>query len=186
MAASATHGVIRTAHAVRMLVSAGDDPHPLLVNELAQGLAYWAARYQTCRAIRASPARAMRWRQSAGLPRLDPAIPSVGPGIGGRFVPLDDLAGLPAALDRWQAPADADSALDELIRASARVLAAREDAPIAFCHAVTAPAAVRLVLPVLPTGATCLERGGELAGHRRHRRRVRLPALGRRVRGARR
>ena len=29
------------------------------------------------------------------------------------------------------------------------MLAARDDAPIAFCHAVTAPAAVRLVLPEL-------------------------------------
>jgi hypothetical protein len=28
--------------------------------------------------------------------------------------------------------------------------AARADTPIAFCHAVTAPAAVRMVLPVLP------------------------------------
>ncbi len=150
MAASATHGVIRTAHAVRMLENAGDDPHPLLVNELAQGLAYWAARYQQ---LPGDPRLAGAGNAVAairGLPRLDPDIPSVGPGIGGRFVPLDDLAGLPAALDRWQAPTDADSALDELIRASARVLAAREDAPIAFCHAVTAPAAVRMVLPVLP------------------------------------
>jgi class 3 adenylate cyclase len=32
------------------------------------------------------------------------------------------------------------------------VLAARSDAPIAFCHAVTAPAAVRLVLRELPDG----------------------------------
>ena len=30
------------------------------------------------------------------------------------------------------------------------MLAARDDAPIAFCHTVTAPAAVRLVLPELP------------------------------------
>jgi len=42
----AAHGVIRTAHAVRSLRSAGADPHPLLVNELAQGFALWAARFQ--------------------------------------------------------------------------------------------------------------------------------------------
>ena len=67
-------------------------------------------------------------------------------------MPLDDLdwstrqrstGGRP----RLRSP---DGALDELIPASARVLAARDDAPIAFCHTVTAPAAVRLVLPVLP------------------------------------
>ncbi len=51
--------------------------------------------------------------------------------------------------DRWAAPSDPDCALDELVSAAARVLAARADAPIAFCHAVTAPAAVRLVLPIL-------------------------------------
>ena len=45
LAASATHGVIRTAHAVRSL-RAAPDPDPLLVDELAQGLAFWAARYQ--------------------------------------------------------------------------------------------------------------------------------------------
>ncbi|MGH3519366.1 MAG: questin oxidase family protein, partial [Haloechinothrix sp.] len=46
LAASATHGVIRTAHAVRSLAAAGPDPNPLLVDELAQGLAFWGARYQ--------------------------------------------------------------------------------------------------------------------------------------------
>jgi hypothetical protein len=51
-------------------------------------------------------------------------------------------------------------------------LAARDDAPIAFCHSVTPPATVRMVLPALPQqwrmrsvaatwqvvgGATCVE-----------------------------
>ncbi|WP_406436120.1 questin oxidase family protein [Streptomyces sp. NBC_00631] len=39
-----THGVIRTAHAVRAVVTAGPDNHRQLA-ELAQGLGYWAARY---------------------------------------------------------------------------------------------------------------------------------------------
>ena len=47
LAASATHGVIRTAHAVRSLRAAGADRDALLVDELAQGLGFWAARYQT-------------------------------------------------------------------------------------------------------------------------------------------
>lgn len=150
MAASATHGVIRTAHAVRALRGAGADPHPLLVDELAQGLAFWAARFQPLPGAPplAGPDDAVG--ALAGVPRLDPAEPAAGPGIGGRLAVVDRLAGLPAALDRWGAPADPDAALDDLIAAAARVLAARDDAPIAFCHAVTAPAAVRLVLPVLP------------------------------------
>jgi hypothetical protein len=52
LAASATHGVIRTAHAVRSLRAAGPDPDPLLIDELAQGPAFWAARYQTVPEIR--------------------------------------------------------------------------------------------------------------------------------------
>jgi hypothetical protein len=151
-AASATHGVIRTAHAVRALREAGDDPHPLLVDELAQGLALWATRFQTLPGAPhlAGPDGAVD--ALADLPRLDPATPASGPGIGGRLAVLDRLTGLPAALDRWGPAADDDTALDDLIGAAARVLAARDDAPIAFCHAVTAPAAVRLVLPVLPPG----------------------------------
>ncbi|MEV5955423.1 hypothetical protein AB0M11_16915 [Streptomyces sp. NPDC051987] len=39
-----THGVIRTAHAVRAVVTAGPDNRRQLA-ELAQGLGYWAARY---------------------------------------------------------------------------------------------------------------------------------------------
>ncbi|MCX6463299.1 MAG: questin oxidase family protein [Pseudonocardiales bacterium] len=150
MAASAVHGTIRTAHAVRALRAAGADPDPLLVDELAQGLALWAARYQTVPgdpALR-GPDRAVA--ALAGLPRLDPEVPSAGPGISGRLAVLDGLAGLPAALERWGAPDGPDAALDDLVGAAARVLAARDDAPIAFCHAVTGPAALRLVLPALP------------------------------------
>jgi len=63
---------------------------------------------------------------------------------------LHRLDGLAEGLDRWGPDPTPDTALDQLIGAAARVLAARPDAPIAFCHAVTAPAAVRLVLPILP------------------------------------
>jgi hypothetical protein len=162
LAASATHGVIRTAHAVRSLRAAGADPDPLLVDELAQGLGFWAARYQTL------PGRPLLTGQhdavtaTGRLPRLDPSVPSEGPGVTGRLRALTGLPGLPAALDGWgPATDDPDGALDELIGAAARVLAAREDAPIAFCHAVTAPAALRLVLPELPAG---LQRASVAAG----------------------
>ena len=150
LAASATHGVIRTAHAVRSLRSAGEQPHPLLVDELAQGLAFWAARYQTLpgRPGLTGPLDAVT--ATSQLPRLEPTVPSEGPGVAGRLRALHRLARLPEGLDRWGPAPTPDTALDQLIGAAARVIAARPDAPIAFCHAVTAPAAVRLVLPVLP------------------------------------
>lgn len=151
LAASATHGVIRTAHAVRSLRAAGPDPDPLLVDELAQGLAFWAARYQTVPGDPPLTGALDAVTATAALPRLDPDAPSDGPGIAGRLRVLGRLDGFPAGLDEWgpRLPSP-DGALDELIAAAARVLAARDDAPIAFCHAVTAPAAVRLVLPELP------------------------------------
>ncbi len=155
MAASAAHGVIRTAHAVRALreavqLQASGRPDPLLVDELAQGLAYWAARYQTLpgNPRLQGPLRAVAAVRN--LPRLDPAVSSDGPGIIGRLHSLTALPSLPTALDRWGAAVEPDGALDDLIAAAARVLAARDDAPIAFCHTVTAPAAVRMVLPALP------------------------------------
>ena len=77
-------------------------------------------------------------------------MPGDGPGLIGRMLAVRVLPDYPGRPDVWGAPADPDAALDELIGAAARVLAARPDAPIAFCHAVTAPAAVRLVLPELP------------------------------------
>lgn len=151
MAASATHGVIRTAHAVRTLRSAGAEPHALLIDELAQGLGFWAARYQT---LPGNPQLAGAPGAIAALsrlPRLDPAMPSEGDGIAGRLVSLRRLDGFSEGLDEWGSPSSPDAALDDLIGAAASVLVARDDAPIAFCHAVTAPAAVRLVLPELPS-----------------------------------
>jgi hypothetical protein len=150
MAASATHGVIRTAHAVRSLLAAGDRPDDLLVDELAQGLALWAARYQTVPGGPRLEGPLDAVTATSRLPRLDPAVPSDGPGIGGRLLSLNRLKRLADGLDAWGAPSTPDLALDELIGAAARVTAARSDTPIAFCHAITAPAAIRLVLPVLP------------------------------------
>jgi hypothetical protein len=150
MAASATHGVIRTAHAVRSLSAAGERADPLLVDELVHGLALWAARYQTLPGDPRPQGGLDAVTALRRLPRLDPAVPSEGPGIGGRLQSLHRLPHLGGDLDAWKAPAAPDLALDELVGAAARVLAARSDMPIAFCHAVTAPAAVRLVLPLLP------------------------------------
>ncbi|OZM75382.1 questin oxidase family protein [Pseudonocardia sp. MH-G8] len=150
MAASATHGVIRTAHAVRSLRAAGDEPDTLLVDELVHGLALWAARYQTLPGDPRPKGPLDAVTATSRLPRLDPAVPSEGPGIGGRLQSLHHLPHLADGLDAWNAPSVPDQALDELVGAASRVLAARSDMPIAFCHAVTAPAAVRLVLPALP------------------------------------
>jgi hypothetical protein len=86
----------------------------------------------------------------ANLPRLDPDREAPGPGIIGRLRLLPSLPSFTSALDSWQAPSDPQTALTELISAAARVVAVREDAPIAYCHTVTGPAAVRMTLSQLP------------------------------------
>lgn len=150
-AASATHGVIRTAHAIRNLVD-GDDSEHLLRDEFATGLAYWAARYQTLPGNPRLAGRSELRDAIAGLPRLDPTVVSAGPGLGGRLDSLFELDGFPAALDEWGPTGGHVAALDELIGCTARVLIARAEAPIAFCHTVTAPASIRMILPIIPVG----------------------------------
>jgi len=72
---SATHGVIRTAPAVRSLSGAGAEPHALLVDELAQGLGFWAARYQTVPGNSQHAGGSDSIAALRPLPRLDLAIP---------------------------------------------------------------------------------------------------------------
>src|SRR5262245_42888705 len=73
--AAATHGLIRTGHAVRSLVSAET---PQRLHELAEGLGYWAARYQVL------PGRPSQG-QSGHSPRE--AVQSVGRVHSGDFDP---------------------------------------------------------------------------------------------------
>ncbi|MTE20996.1 DUF4243 domain-containing protein [Streptomyces sp. TRM43335] len=106
-----THGVIRTAHAVRALTLVRGD-NRLQLDELSQGLGYWSARY------------------SALAPRGDTAAGT------------DDGA---------EPDGDAVRALDRLVADASGVYAGtRLRNPIGPLHAITAPAAVRLVCEHLP------------------------------------
>ncbi|MFH8444949.1 hypothetical protein ACH4D3_27500 [Streptomyces sp. NPDC018026] len=129
MSAVLTHGVIRTAHAVRAVAAASGD-NRLQLGELAQGLGYWAARHST-HGIVADP---------DGVP---------GPG---------DAAGPPARHGepggRDEAPDGRDEvtrALDALVAEYSGIYATvSQRHPVPLIHAVTGPAAVRLVVGHLP------------------------------------
>jgi hypothetical protein len=108
-----THGVIRTAHAVRAIAQAAGDDLPYR-QELAHGLGYWAARYSV------SDAQAVQAEQRAA--------PPAGRGQDAAFTALDELV--------------ADSC-GHYVRNQA-------GHPVPLIHAITGPAAVRLVLPHLP------------------------------------
>lgn len=145
-----THGLIRTAHAVRS-VAATPEPSRAQLTELARGLAYWAARHTEL------PGRArLLGRKSvdaavAALPRVPmesgqpPAvvIPRRLAGVGGMPGYRDALGTL--------APGHAQSLLSDMTAAFAGLCVAHpEILPVPLIHGVTAPAAARLVLPYLP------------------------------------
>jgi len=155
VAAAATHGVIRTAHAARSL-AAGDAAGRSAAEtaerraELARGLAYWAASYiELPVAARPSgtlgPAAAIR-----ALPVLDE--PDQGGLITARLKEgLPRLPGIGPAVAALRPPADPAPDLRDLAREFAGVfLAYGRRQPITFLHAVTAPVAAYSVLPLLP------------------------------------
>lgn len=144
-----THGLIRTAHAVRG-VAASPEPDAVQLGELARGLAYWAARFQPL------PGAA----QLIGTYTVAEAIPQVGrrsdqdpdvrPIPGERLAALGTLTEYTAGLDLL-APGRSDWLLSEMTTSFAGVyLAHPEGLPVPLIHGVTAPAAIRLVLPYLP------------------------------------
>src|SRR5262249_7220853 len=144
-----THGLIRTAHAVRGAASVAE-PNPTQLTELARGLAYWAARYQPLpgtahlygsRTVADAVARLPR-RSADDL--ADPPRPAQ------RLRALESLVEYQAGLDDL-VPGPADRLLGDMTATFAGVyLAHPEVAPLPLIHGVTAPAAIRLVLPYLP------------------------------------
>ncbi|WP_060887181.1 questin oxidase family protein [Streptomyces caniscabiei] len=149
IAAAAAHGVIRTAHAVRAIDRSVDPPQPLL-DELARGLGYWACRYHEFG--ERSPLRGSRpvGEVVQALPRLAKNAPADGPGIMGRMVPAMTLSQLPAIYGELKPPADVRQGLSDLTAAAARVFVRQPRTPIPLVHALTAPSALRFILPHLP------------------------------------
>lgn len=146
--AAAAHGLIRTGHAVRSLTALVT---PLRLHELAQGLGYWAARYQC---LPGSPSV-----QATGYP-LSLAMQQVprfhGPGFVAQGAIVQQLLGLaeqPAfcpVIDLLDTTGDVSTLLSELTMTCAALYLVNPQGMIAFVHAVTAPSALRLLLPYLP------------------------------------
>ncbi|QHF95653.1 hypothetical protein DEH18_19380 [Streptomyces sp. NHF165] len=147
IAASATHPVIRTGHAVRALRAegpgAGSAPRRA---ELAHALGYWAARHQPLPGIAALPGAPTAAEGLAAVPRvLD--------GSGGVRERLARITGLPArpGAGGGQGPDEARAVLVDLVRAATHRYATHAyGAPVMLVHAATAPNAVLRTLPSLP------------------------------------
>jgi hypothetical protein len=137
--AALTHGLIRTAHAVRCL-AATDRPEDLALTELARGLAYWAARY-TALPGEVTTGEQMLTEAIAGLCRTSERSR------------LADLQSSPAYVEALGAlhPLPAGRRLSEMTSTFAGVYLAHPDGPpVPLIHGVTAPAAMRIALAHLP------------------------------------
>jgi hypothetical protein len=136
MVAGSTHGVIRVGHAVRTLRSGDSSP---ALDELAQGLGFWAARYRELPASRQAVAIDAR----TALDRV-PRLADRSGFIAHRLSRLPALPPRPAGADPLRQ-------LTDLVDAATRAyLAYGPASPVLLVHTATAPNAVAAVLPVLP------------------------------------
>ena len=145
--AAATHGLLRTSHAVRSL-SAFETPQRS--HELAQGLGYWAARYQVLPGS-PSPHDAGHSPRSAveHVDRLHgPDFDGSG-GIVQQVMGLDDHPEFAGAIDLVDTDGDLSAFISNVTETFARVYLANQKNLIAFVHTVTAPSALRNIAPYL-------------------------------------
>jgi hypothetical protein len=151
LVAAAAHGVIRTGHAVRGL---GERDTAVRRHELAEGLAYWAARFQ--RLPDRPAAKSVPQLPSAALPGVV-LLPQARRGprglISDGLAKLEGFEPFAAVAGQADTLGDASAFLSDLTATFARVyLEQAQDSGrvIAFIHAVTGPSAVRLLLPHFP------------------------------------
>lgn len=143
----ATHGLIRTGHAVRAILETESKPR---VAELGQALGYWAARWQ---AAPGSPRLLGPNTYGAAMDRL-PSLDLSG-GARTRLLRLRDeprwssaVASAREPLDSSAVPDAINEVTDEAVR---RYLHWGQPNAVMLVHAATAPRAAALALPALPT-----------------------------------
>lgn len=144
---AATHGLIRTAHAVRSLSCEETSQRK---SELAQGMGYWAARYYT---LRGKPSA-----ENAGhTPKaaLDHVARLHGPDFDGSGSIAEQIKGMEdhpefaSAIDLADASGDLSLFISNLTQTFAGIYLASSKNLVAFVHTVTAPSALRMLAPYL-------------------------------------
>jgi hypothetical protein len=146
--AGATHGIIRTAHAVRSL--AANEASDERLAELGRGLAYWAARYQVLPGI---PGPEVEPRlASEALPRLaimPPKMRDPQPvNIFYAAKELDAFAPFAEAINLASPGDDLSAWISDLTVTMANLyLQNAGPGSIPYVHTVTAPSALRMIAP---------------------------------------
>ena len=146
-----THGLIRTAHAVRSLATT-PTPSDVLIDELAAGLAYWAGSYKELPGRPTLGGDLSLPDAIAALPRPTEAW---NPMEAGRFARLPELPEFAGAVEALAAPTTIDTALSDLSEAFAQMLVTSPQAvPIGLVHALTPIAGARRLVPYVPSLTT--------------------------------
>lgn len=147
LVAAANHSAIRTGHAVRSLAERETVARRL---ELAQGLAYWAARYQLLPLSLQHQNKGLKPSQGIKQVKLLP-VEQRGTGlIFDKLRRLDDFPPFATVADLVDSSGDASRFISDLTETFAGIyLANARDFMSAFTciHAVTGPSAIRLLAP---------------------------------------
>jgi hypothetical protein len=139
-----THGLIRTAHAVRSFPEGGS-PTSLQIDELARGLAYWAGTYRPLPGNPHNHGSLTLDEALRRLPRVDPEKQK-----GPLPEALGNLPGFAKVVESL-AEVNPENAISRHTAGFARVLIAHpEIPPVPLVHTITAPTAVQNLLPYLP------------------------------------
>jgi hypothetical protein len=147
IAAGATHGVIRVGHAVRVLRDDGETP--ARIGELAQGLGYWAARWQQVPGVVAPRGHLSPDAALAAVP----TVARQNGGIGSRLAQLEHTDGWGEAQAAVRPGHDAEAFLRGVVTAAVHRYATHGHGnAVMLVHAATAPNAVLRTLPSLPRG----------------------------------
>ncbi len=143
--AGATHGILRTAHAVRTLDGGENAPR---LHELAEGLGYWAARYQELPSSVGAPGSMRVFDALARVLRVDPSRRTYG--LIFNAVKAVDPAEFGPVVNFVATDGDIDAYVSDLTRTFVRhYLANAQTAAVGFIHCITAPSALRTLAPHL-------------------------------------
>jgi hypothetical protein len=149
LCASATHGVIRVGHAARSL---DDAETPARMRELADGLGYWAAAYQTLPTALDAPG-AMRAQEAIARVRVVPPAQRKFSGtIVSSLVALGDFPDFARVIGLLDVSGEPATVVSDMTETFVRVyLANARDllGTLVFVHGVTSAAALRSILPYL-------------------------------------
>ena len=151
--AAATHGLIRTAHAVRSLSAPNTsqaEATPQRKYELAQGLGYWAARYY---ALPGTPSGAdAGLTPQAALSQVarlhGPDFDARGP-INEQIKGLENQPEFAPAIDLVDTSGDISRFISSITETFAGIYLSSSKDLIAHVHTVTAPSSLRMLVPYL-------------------------------------